>query len=168
MKKLIIFIFVIVLLSLFCKSNKKIIIPENSIRFRIIANSNSNEDQKIKWDVNKEIIPILSNITKNSNSIDETRNRIKESIPIMSSNIKKYTNDFDISFKNNYFPLKEYQNVKYNEGYYESLVITIGNGLGDNWWCVLYPPLCLIESNEDKISSNTYELYIKKIINKYL
>lgn len=66
----------------------------------------------------------------------------------------------------NYFPEKEYKGVKYDEGYYESLVITLGEGKGKNWWCVLFPPLCLVEAEEsDKVE---YKFFIKELIDKYL
>ena len=66
----------------------------------------------------------------------------------------------------NYFPSKEYKGVKYEEGYYESLVITLGKGEGDNWWCVLFPPLCLIEGEED--TEVEYKSIVMEILDKYL
>ena len=62
---------------------------------------------------------------------------------------------------------KEYKEVIYNEGNYESLVITLGNGYGDNWWCVLFPPLCLIDAKEKDLSNVEYKLYINEILNNY-
>ena len=63
-------------------------------------------------------------------------------------------------------PEKEYKGVKYKEGYYESWVITLGEGEGNNWWCVLFPPLCLVEAEEaDEVE---YKFFIKELIDKYL
>ena len=73
-------------------------------------------------------------------------------------NIKTY----NISFGENYFPSKTYKGVKYNEGYYESLVIAIGDAKGDNWWCVLFPNYCLIDKEK-----STYKSIIKDIFTKY-
>ena len=55
--------------------------------------------------------------------------------------------------------------VKYNSGLYESLVITLGEGHGPNYWCVLYPPLCSIDTNKEEVE---YRSYIKDLIDKYL
>ena len=60
--------------------------------------------------------------------------------------------------------LKEYRKVKYKEGYYESIVITIGEGKGDNWWCVLFPNLCLVDL--ENISDVEYKSWIEEKINK--
>ena len=57
----------------------------------------------------------------------------------------KYNMEYTVDFGYNYFPEKKYRGLKYEEGYYESLVITIGEGKGDNWWCVLFPNLCLVD-----------------------
>ena len=73
---------------------------------------------------------------------------------------------YDINFGYNYFPEKEYKGVKYNEGYYESLLVTLGEGKGDNWWCVLFPPLCLIEADES--SDVEYRSIIEEILEKYI
>ena len=53
----------------------------------------------------------------------------------------------------------------YNEGYYESVVVTLGEGLGDNWWCVLFPPLCMIEAEES--TDVEYTTIVKEVIDKY-
>ena len=72
---------------------------------------------------------------------------------------------YNINYGLNYFPKKEYKGITYKEGYYESLVVTIGDGKGDNWWCVLFPPFCLIEN--DKKTDVEYRLYIKDMLEKY-
>ena len=66
----------------------------------------------------------------------------------------------------NYFPKKSYRGILYPEGEYESLIITLGKGLGENWWCVLYPPLCLIEDN-DTTSDSEYRSFILDILNNW-
>ena len=66
----------------------------------------------------------------------------------------------------NYFPEKEYKGTIYKEGKYESLVITLGNGQGNNFWCVLFPPLCLLDE-EDETTNVEYTSLVKEIIDKY-
>ena len=63
-------------------------------------------------------------------------------------------------------PEKEYKGTTYEEGYYESLVITLGSGEGDNWWCVLFPPLCLLEAEDS--DDVEYTSYVKELVDKYL
>ena len=64
-----------------------------------------------------------------------------------------------------FFPKKEYKGVVYKEGEYESLLITLGKGQGDNFWCVLFPPLCVME--EDETKDVEYKWFIKDILEKY-
>ena len=165
MKKLIIVLAVVVFfLTILNDDNVKI--PDTSIRFRIIASSNSLEDQKLKQDIKNELInKIIPNLLTN-NSIDTSRMLIKNSLNDIDTLLKKYNIKYNINYGNNYFPQKIYKGVIYPQGNYESLVITLGEGLGNNWWCVLYPPLCLIE---DKYSNDNIELrsYVKDVILKF-
>ena len=165
MKKIIVFLFIITILLTSIKDNK-IIIPKESIRFRIIANSNDLKDQEIKNDIKLSLEPVIENIVDVSN-IDESRDVIKSNIPLIKEKITSVTKDYSINYGYNYFPEKTYKDVVYQEGEYESVVITLGNGLGDNWWCVLFPPLCLLEAEEDNLSDVNYSFYIKKIIDTY-
>ena len=68
----------------------------------------------------------------------------------------------------NYFPKKVYKGVTYEAGNYESLVITLGDGLGKNWWWVMFPPLCLLEAEETEETTEVeYKFFIKELIDKY-
>lgn len=162
----IVFIFSLAYLFLGNIGREKIVIPDDSIRFRVIANSNSEQDQIIK----KEIVKSLSKeiITPNIKNINEERIFLKENLPKFTKTVKKtladnnYSSKFDINYGKNYFPEKTYRNITYPEGEYESLVVTIGNGQGKNFWCVLFPPLCLIDEDTE-----SYPSLIKEIINKY-
>lgn len=139
-----------------------ITIPDTSIRFRIIANSNSLEDQleknEIKQDLIKNVIPKMLN-----NNISSSRASIKNTMPLLKEQLNTYNIPYSLNLGQNYFPEKNYKGVTYDAGYYESLVITLGSGLGDNWWCVLYPPLCLIET-EPNLDNITFKSYIKEYL----
>lgn len=148
--------------------HEEVIIPKKAIRYRIIANSNSFSDQEKKFYVNSLIEPILKKILDKSNNIEESRKNIKNNIPKIKSILDTQGIDYNINYGMNYFPKKVYRKTEYNEGNYESLVITLGNGLGDNWWCCLFPPLCLMEATESDLDDLEYSFYIKDIINKYL
>ena len=165
MKKIIIILFCFTLFLIFSHQDK-IVIPKESIRFRIIANSNNEEDQQLKWQINEELIPVLMDITKDSSDIQEVRDSINTNLRKMDRIINKYTNNYQINYGQNYFPMKEFQNIIYPEGKYESLVISLGDALGDNWWCVLFPPLCLMEAQKENIDQIEYTTYISKVLNK--
>lgn len=166
MKKIIIILFLFTIIFVLSDYKKNITIPESSIRFRVIANSNSKSDQemkiKIKDDLEKELFKILIN----SKNIEDARNAINQNMNKVESIMNNYDVKYSINYGNNYFPKKEYKGIKYDEGIYESLVITIGEGLGKNWWCVLFPPLCLLDENEN-LDNYNYELYASKLINKF-
>lgn len=169
MRKYLIIIAVIIMILCFYK-NEEVIIPDNSIRFRVIANSNSIKDQKVKKEIVKSLNNEIERITSNSNNIEEARINIKKDIPSIYKQIDntkanlKYTKSIDVKYGNNYFPKKTYKGVTYNEGEYESLVITIGDGIGKNFWCVLFPPLCNIDETREDVE---YVSLIKEILNKY-
>lgn len=155
----------IVILSFY--KQKDIVIPTESIRLRVIASTNSINDQIIKRKIVEALQEEVENIPKNN--IEQTRNNIQKELPkiekIIDETIEEnnYNKDIKISYGINYFPEKRYKGVVYKEGNYESLVITIGEGIGNNFWCVLFPPLCNIEETEDI----EYTTIIQKIINKY-
>ena len=149
-------------------SNNKedyVIIPDKAIRFRIIASSNNIEDQRMKYQIKQEITPILTSIA--SDNYETTNNSIKKILPTIDKLLSAKLIDYQINYGLNYFPEKVYKGIKYSEGNYESLVITLGDGQGDNWWCVLFPPLCLIENQEDSLKDYEYTYYIKEIIKKF-
>ncbi|MDD2238342.1 MAG: stage II sporulation protein R [Bacilli bacterium] len=172
MKKALIILAILITLLVYSKSqaNEVVIIPDNSLRFRVIANSNNVNDfiikNKVKTVVEKELVTLL----ENAKDISETKEIIKENLPninkTISNAIGKEDIDYDVKFGFNYFPKKIFKGIIYNEGEYESLVITLGQGNGDNWWCVLFPPLCLLEENPTS-SDVEYQLYVSRIINGF-
>lgn len=166
MKKVIIIILVVLILISVLKTEESLVIPEESIRFRVIANSNSLKDQELKMavvrDLEQNIIPNI----ETASSLKESKDLINNNIPLINNTLSKYTDNYNISFGENYFPVKEYNGVLYNEGEYESLVITLGQGSGENFWCVLFPPLCLLEAEESAKDEVEYKSLVKEIIDK--
>jgi len=149
------------------------IIPDEAIRIRVIANSNSEYDQKIKSKVKNAVEYDMYNILKNTKDLEEARLLIKKNLNNVENNIytllqkEKYNLPFSINFGLNYFPEKEFKGIKYKEGYYESVVVSLGEGLGDNWWCVLFPPLCMLEVEGTDSTDVEYTTLVKTIIDKY-
>jgi len=166
MKKIIIILFILILFLGGINEKENILIPDNAIRFRIIANSNSLDDQKLKMTIKNDVEKELYKLISEANNIDEARNIIENNLNKVEDILNKYNVFYDINYGDNYFPIKEYKGIKYKEGNYESLVITVGEGLGENWWCILFPPLCLLDE-QNNLENKDYELYVKKIINKF-
>ena len=149
----------------------KYTIPKEAIRVRVIAGSNDKYDQEVKMNVKDIVTSDMYNLMSNVDSIERARESITNNIPTLSKDIDKYLNEinyntnYDINFGYNYFPKKVYKGVEYKEGMYESLVVTLGNGEGNNWWCILFPPICMIEAEES--TDIEYTTMVKEIINKY-
>ena len=146
---------------------KEQIIPEEAIRIRVIANSDSLEDQELKKEIKTELENYLYSELKDIRDIDDADIVIKNNLPKIESIVNKYTIDYDINYGMNYFPQKESNGVIYEEGEYESVVIQLGEGKGDNFWCVLFPPLCFLEGEESNSDEVEYTSFIKELINKY-
>ena len=149
------------------------IIPDDAIRIRVIGNSNSEYDQKIKYKVKEIVEEDMYKILKNTTDLEIARELIKNNLPNLENNIytslqkEQYKLPFFINFGLNYFPKKEYKGIIYEEGYYESVVVTLGEGLGDNWWCVLFPPLCMLEAEDTNTTDVEYTTLVKTLIDKY-
>ena len=170
MKKIIIVLALITIVySVVNTKEEYVIVPKKSVRFRIIPNSNAPKDLYIKEQVKTSIDSVIKEIEK-SKTINEARTSIKENINLVENKVSEvfkennYNMDFKINYGTNYFPEKIYKGVKYEAGEYESMVVKIGSGSGDNYWCVLFPPLCLMEAEEtDDVE---YKFFIKEIIDK--
>ena len=171
MKKIVIILAIFVtILSL--NKEEKVIIPKEAIRFRVIANSNNSDDQTLKKKVVNNLNGEIRKLTVLDTPLEKSRDNIKTKIPefseIVSDTLEKNQSDqtFTIDYGMNYFPEKEYKGVVYEEGEYESLVITLGNGMGENFWCVLFPPLCLLDE-EQQSQDVEYTSFVKEMIDKY-
>ena len=168
-KKIFLILLVLVIINIYNINEQNIFIPDSSIRLRVIPNSNNPEDINIKEQVKKYLEKNVYALTKEATDIDEARIIIKENIPNIKNNIdnifvtNKYQLPYKINYGLNYFPVKEYKGQIYDEGYYESLVISIGDASGDNWWCVLFPNFCLVDTNKEY----EYKSYFKELITKY-
>ena len=164
MKKIVFIIVSIIIGLLVYQKNDEIIIPDDAIRVRIIANSNSINDLYQKKQLKEAIKKDLYDLIKNKKSSKEASDYINNNIDKINNIVSQKISNYKINYGLNYFPSKSYKGVIYPSGYYNSLVITLGKGLGDNWWCVLYPPLCMIEDNET-LYNVQYRLLALDIIN---
>ena len=162
------FIFVLIVLLILISNvvTNNDLIPEDAIRIRVVANSNDNNDQDLKQEIRKDVEKYLYQKLDHVDNIKDADLVIKDSIPNVRKIVNQYTTNYRINYGMNYFPEKEYKGITYKEGEYNSLVITLGNGLGDNWWCVLFPPLCLLEGEES--TEVEYHSYVVDTLNRYL
>lgn len=142
------------------------------IRFHVLANSDSSKDQALKQKVKDEIIKYIIPKLKESKSIDETRNILKENdedivkvaLKVIKSEGFNYSVKSQLSKEN--FPLKRYGTVVLPQGEYEAYRIIIGEGKGQNWWCVMFPPLCFIDVTKGEIAEEETEEQMKKHLSK--
>lgn len=172
MKKIMI-ILAILMLVLVNTKEKNIIIPDSAIRFRIVANSNSVEDQLVKNNLEKKLENYLFNIVKDADSSKEAKEKLLNNYTNIDKYVQNYmdlnkiNNDYEISIGNNYFPTKVYQGITYDAGYYDSIIVKLGKSQGLNWWCVIYPPLCLIDKENIKDNNVEYTTVVKELLTKY-
>lgn len=175
MKKILI-IASLVLMGIFGSKNinsTEVIIPKEAIRFRVVAASNSKEDQENKIKVRDALQEDITSLLEDSDDVSTTRNLLKNNVNrfegVVSRTLleNKVDDLFEVHYGLNYFPEKQYRGVTYEEGYYESLVVTLGAGNGENWWCVLFPPLCLLEAEETNTSEVEYKSFVQELITKY-
>ena len=164
MKKVIVVLFLVSLAFIFSNHDEEIIIPNNAIRFRVIANSDSVEDQMKKMEIKSAVENKVYALINGENNAIEVRNIIEDNMDTIKDIVEEYNVPYNINYGNNYFPSKTYKGIMYPAGNYESLVITLGDGVGANFWCVLFPPLCLIDNSKEDISDVDYQLYVKKLL----
>ena len=171
MKKIILILTLIIAVFIYKEiKNNEVIIPDTAIRLRVIPNSNSVLDENMKNKVKKYLENNTYNLIKDEDSKEVAREKIKNNIPKTKEDIEQifnennYNMNFSINYGLNYFPEKEYRGLKYEEGYYESVVISIGKAEGDNWWCVLFPNLCLVDL--ENTNDVEYKSWIVEKINK--
>lgn len=163
MKKILFIVISIFIGVLVYKKNNEIIIPSDAIRIRIIANSNNINDLYEKRKLKEEIKNDLYKLVNTVNSSYEADILINNNIDLINKLISSKTSDYKLEYGLNHFPKKVYKGVIYPEGDYNSIVITLGKGLGNNWWCVLYPPICLLEDNYNT-SDVEYRLLIANLL----
>ena len=125
--------------------------PGQLIRFHVLANSDSEEDQALKRAVRDAILKEVSPRLAVSQSLSESRQLLKQVRPDMEdigrSVVKTWGKDYSVHTEYGHFsfPTKSYGTLVLPAGDYEALRVVIGEGQGSNWWCVLFPPLCFVD-----------------------
>lgn len=133
-------------------------VKDEIIRFHVLANSDSKEDQELKLKVRDEVIKYLEPLLKNSKSIDESREILNKNnskvINIANKVIKDngYSYTVKTELKKENFPEKVYGNIILPQGEYEAYRILIEKAKGQNWWCVMFPPLCFVDVTKGEVA----------------
>ncbi len=125
---------------------------QNSVfRLHVIANSDSDEDQNLKYIVRDKVLEYISSISNSSMTKDEVialaNENINEIQKIAENTIHEngYNYSVKLNIGNFSFPTKKYGDITFPAGFYDALKIEIGEAKGHNWWCVMFPPLCFVD-----------------------
>ncbi|MBS5864689.1 MAG: stage II sporulation protein R [Clostridium sp.] len=172
---LLIFLY-IVLLSFNYSQSISCNLSDSVLRLHIIANSDSSTDQELKLKVRDNIIEYINTLTSSYSDkkdvISMVNNHLDSFKEIALNTIKEngYNYDVNIEIGNFHFPTKSYGDISFPAGNYDALKIEIGDAIGQNWWCVLFPPLCFVNSStgvvpddskntlKENINSESYEI----------
>lgn len=139
-------------------------IANNVFRLHVIANSDSEEDQKLKYIVRDSILSYVNGILENINNKEDVvltiNNHIDEIKNIAQQAVynEGFTYDVEIEVGNFKFPTKTYGNISLPPGLYDALRVKIGNASGKNWWCVMFPPLCFVDVSSGIVPEDSKEL----------
>jgi len=131
------------------------------IRFHVLANSDTEEDQELKLKVRDAIIEYLQPKLLKSKDINQSEEIIEseytnlENIAKEVINENGYSYDVKVGIEHTQFPTKQYSSVVLPAGEYKALRIIIGEGEGKNWWCVMFPPLCFVDEEKGIIDQET-------------
>ena len=138
-------------------------LSKSVFRLHVIANSDSAEDQNLKYIVRDNIINYMKTICNESHSKDETieivSNHLDNFTQIANQTIKEngFSYTANVSLGNFEFPTKNYGDISFPSGYYDALKIQLGNADGQNWWCVLYPSLCFVDVTSGVVPQESKE-----------
>ncbi len=158
----------IVLILVFCPMNILGGRVENEyLRIHIRANSNSQEDQRVKYKVKEAVVDALIPLLADIDEFEEAKVVMSENFDFIEMVANETLNKEGFyygcraSIDNEYFPTRIYDSLTLEEGYYDALILRLGSGEGDNWWCLVYPAFCF--TNSQKIDNI---VYISKIWEK--
>lgn len=139
-------------------------ISNSVFRLHIIANSDSKEDQNLKYLVRDKLLEYMNSISKDCSSKEEiikVANQNKQEFHDIAKKVildNGYNYDVNINIGNFDFPTKNYGDISFPAGSYDSLRVEIGNACGQNWWCVMFPPLCFVDVSSGIVPDESKEV----------
>lgn len=134
------------------------------LRFHVRANSDSQEDQELKMAVKEDVVAMLKPMLRNCNSVKQSKDVIVSNMQNIYTTAvntiveQGYDYDVKVYVTKEDFPVKTYGDLTFPAGEYQALRIDIGKAQGQNWWCVMYPPLCFIDESTAVVSEDGKEL----------
>lgn len=139
-------------------------IANSVFRLHVLANSDSQEDQNLKYKVRDNLLQYMNKICKNCTNkeeaiklVSENRNKFKE-IALNTIYKEGYSYDVNINIGNFEFPTKKYGDISLPAGFYDALRVEIGKAQGQNWWCVMFPPLCFVDVSSGIVPEESKEI----------
>lgn len=139
------------------------VIPNDAIRLRILANSDQDDDQEVKREIRDAVNEKITEWVGGLQDKNEARSVIGSRLPELEAVARQKLEErnlpysAEIEFGDVQFPTKLYGQLLYPAGTYEAVLITLGEGKGANWWCVLYPPLCFLDISNGAAVSDGFE-----------
>lgn len=134
-------------------------VAQNVLRLHVLANSDSREDQALKLSVRDRLLEESRALFIDCTTPKESRTvflKEKERLEKAAKDeIQKngYTYPVTLSLEKTYFPTRYYENIALPAGEYDAVRVEIGKAAGQNWWCVMFPPLCFVDESVDAESS---------------
>lgn len=135
-------------------AKEKRVLQQGLIRLHVVASSDSEEDQQVKLQVRDAVVAYVEEAMRHVMTVDEAKAWLQENLP----GIEAAANDMlrklglshkaKVSFQQEAFDVRHYDSFSLPSGVYDSLRVTIGEGQGRNWWCVVFPSLCLPAAGE--------------------
>ena len=134
------------------------------LRIHVRADSNEQKDQNVKYKVKDDLVKFLTPYIAEFNSYEQALTRLENLVPLMqmvaNQTLTKsgFTYESKVEIKREYFPTRVYDGKELPQGYYDSIIVSLGSGKGDNWWCVVYPPLCFVDKAPVQYRSKILEI----------
>lgn len=144
-------------------------IKDKLIRFHVIANSDTEEDQNLKLKVRDRVVEALSEKLSEVTSLEEAENELEKNIEYVNKIAKEvieennYTYEVNTMLSYENFPDKVYGDYIFPQGNYEAFRVIIGEGKGQNWWCVMFPSLCFVDESKNSVDSSNLKDEIANI-----
>lgn len=143
------------------------------LRIHIRANSNSDVDQRIKYQVKSEVVdyltPFLTEAIDKVSALNIVENHLynieKVANKVLENSGFDYISHAEVRKEN--FPTRQYDDLTLESGIYDALILELGSGQGNNWWCVVYPPLCFVGGVDDGSTNIKYRSKLVEIINSF-
>ena len=175
-KRLLLLLFLLLLYTFICAYSYvnavSTNIQDSVFRLHVIANSDSEEDQNLKYIVRDKVLEYINSISNNTNSKDEVINLAYQNLTEIQKIAEDtiYENGYNYSVKLNIgnfaFPTKKYGDITLPSGFYDALKIEIGKAQGQNWWCVMFPPLCFVDVTSGVVPDESKETMKENLSNE--